>query len=201
MHLASMLARRLHDDRAAVAVSFILVFPIYLLIVGILVQYALLLAARVWVEHAAQVAARSAVTALPDLRPQAVEKAAVMALAPLSPVARGSNVDGEAADMADALQRCGVNLPDTFAQRYTYAKQATRVSCSGGDYVNTHGQEIRVTVRYHFLLTVPGASRILAPHYDTVAGVEGRYQTLVASTTVITSHGRKTRSHGDGVPW
>ncbi len=67
--------------------SFVLVFPIFLLIVGILVQYALLLNARVWVEHAADVAARSAVTALPDDRPAAVEKAAILALVPLSPAA------------------------------------------------------------------------------------------------------------------
>jgi len=195
-----LLWRALADDRGAVAVSFILTFPIFLLIAAIIVQYALLLNARLVVEHAAQTAARAAATALPDERPELVLRAARTALAPLSPRA-GVAPEAEALRTAEALADCGVNVAESFADRYTYAMAATRAAWSGGGWPNRAGREVEVTVRYRFLLTVPGASRLISAGRTSVAGVEGRFTTLVATARAQASHGRKAAADSSGWPW
>lgn len=179
--------------------SFILTLPIFLLIVAIVVQYALLLNARLTVEHAAQTAARAAATALPDERPELVLRSARLALAPLSPRA-GVAPESEALRTAEALVGCGVDLAESFPDRYTFATAATDARWSGGASPWRAGREIEVTVRYRFLLTVPGASRLISGGRTSVAGVEGHYTTLVARATAQSSHGRKAVADGSGWP-
>jgi Flp pilus assembly protein TadG len=193
------LARPLHDDHGAASISFILCLPIFYLIVAVIIQYALLVNARTMVEHAAHVAARSAMTALPDERSEAVLRAARFAVVPLCPEAQGA-VDSEAATTADALAQCGVDVPDSFARRYTYAVEATRADWSGGGFVHNEGREIEVTVRYRFYLTVPVAAGLLSGRQETVGGVAGKFQDLAATVRVQASHGRKAGADGTGWP-
>src|SRR5215212_9878765 len=80
----------LHSDTGSAAVSFILAFPIFLTIVGIVVQMALMVNAKIMVTHAADAAARAAATSLPDGHPENVQKAAWQALAPISPKSTGA---------------------------------------------------------------------------------------------------------------
>src|SRR5215208_3151052 len=101
--------RALHDDRGAAAVSFILAFPIFLTIVSILVQMALMVNAKLTVQHAADAAARAAATSLPDGHPENVSRAAWMALAPLSPKATTTPASAASADY-DALKSLGVDV-------------------------------------------------------------------------------------------
>lgn len=194
----------LHDDTgAAAAVSFILVLPIFLTVVAILVQTALMVNAKIVVTHAADAAARAAVTSLPDGKPENVTRAAWMALVPISPVATDGDASEATADY-DALQAAGVEVPESFPSRYTYAMEAATVSwapeSSEVDFERSAGQELEVTVTYRFQLTVPAAMRFAKAQDDTIAGVKGRFWEVTGRAKVQTSHGRKTRAERDGWP-
>ncbi len=181
----------LHNDRGGVAVSFILAFPIFLVIVAVLVQFALIANAKVAIDHAAQMAARAAVTSLPDDHPENVTAAACMALAPLSPVA--PSPIAQATTLQQALIGMGVDTPDTFAGRYTYALDATNVSWSPDiDFLRSRSQEIEVKVVYRFRLTVPAAMKFVGAD-GTVAGVQGRFLDIVSTCRAQTSHGRQAQ--------
>ena len=135
--------------RGTVSVTFILVLPIFMCIIAIVVQYALMVNARIMVQYAAETAARSAVTALPDEHEEAIFRAARTSLVTLSPQAK-SAVDPEATAMADAMRRAGVDISDSFAPRYTYAMAATHVSWNAFDddsQPEDDGEEATVTVR------------------------------------------------------
>jgi Flp pilus assembly protein TadG len=196
------LRKTLRSDDGAAAVSFILAFPIFLTIVAIIVQLALMVNAKLMVVNAADTAARSAATSLPDEHPENIHHAAWLALAPVSPRAEGP-VASEAAAAADALRRVGVEVPDTFAARATYAKDATTVSWDPDPregFADKPAQEVDVTVTYRFRLTVPVAMRIVSAAEDTVAGVKGRFWDVSSTSKTQTAHGRKTSSGYYGWP-
>ncbi len=183
-----------------------LALPIFLSIVGIFVQYSLLINAKVMVQHAADVAARSAATSLPDEHPENILKTARIALANLSP--QSTQTDAEASAVYEALLRNGIDVPSTFAQRYTYAMDATTIKpphLLTDSYVDRKGKQIDVTVEYKFCLTVPGAMNFLrgplTPAFNgTVGGVNGRFYTITATSRVQTSHGRKAWTENSGWP-
>ena len=87
--------------------------------------------AKVVVSHAADVAARAAVTSLPDGHPENITKAALMALTPLSPKADSPTSDGQ--DVYSALQGLGTSVADSFPARYAFAQDATKVTWSPSD--------------------------------------------------------------------
>jgi Flp pilus assembly protein TadG len=191
---------RFSSDSGAAAVSFILCFPIFLTIVAIIVQMALMVNAKLMVANAADSAARAAATSLPDGHPENVGHAAWLTLAPLSPQA-ATGIASEAAADADALKQMGVEVPPTFASRATYAKEATTVTWSPErDFAHESATEIEVKVTYRFRLTVPVAMRIVSANQETVAGVTGRFWDVSGTSKVHTAHGRKTRSDDYGVP-
>src|SRR5437763_1937362 len=82
-------------DKGTVAVTFLLSLPLLLILIGIFAQYALLVNGRLTVDRAVSSAGRSAMTALPTYEPvddidgeATVNKAARLALVPISPVAQ-----------------------------------------------------------------------------------------------------------------
>ena len=190
-----------HDDHGAVAVSFILCLPIFLTLIGIIVQLALLVNAKIMVDNALHTAARSAVTALPEHQFDAIQRAARFALVPVSPQAQTAPSQ-EATAVSAALSDCGVAVPATFAARYTYATEAANVTWnpSGTDYQRSAGQEVQVTLHYKFYLTVPLVMNFIAPNTQTVAGVSGRYVDIGSVCTIQTAHGRQAVTDGDGWP-
>jgi Flp pilus assembly protein TadG len=192
--------RFLHDDRGAATTSFILAFPIFLTIVGIIVQMALMVNAKIIVNHAADAAARAAVTSLPDGHPENITTAALIALAPLSPKADTNSSDAQG--VYDALQNIGANVADSFPARYSYAEQATQVSWTpdSQDLSQSVAQPVEVTVTYRFQLTVPGIMKMAQATEDTVAGVHGWFWTVTAKCQVETSQGRKVPVSDDGSP-
>ena len=189
-------------DRGSVAIQFILTLPILLTILGVLVQYALLVNAKLTMERALASAARSAMTALPTNQmlgeaggPDAVRRAALMVLESLSPKAE-SEVSTEAQTVANALASVGLPPPDgTYAARYTYAQAATEVSISGGNYATSPGERITLTISYDFRLTVPGVNALIG-RSDTVAGIEGRFRRFTSSVEVQLSPGREAGTGG-----
>lgn len=197
----SQIFKRMRADEGAMAVAFVLVFPIILGLIAILVQLALLVNGRLMVEQAAQAAARSAVTSLPEDYPDQVSRAAYMALTPLSPKADSADQDGQ--DMMDALGTLGVQPLPTFALRYTYAKAATKVTWTSplGAYPSNQGQPMELTVAYKFPLIVPIARLIVAdPNISEVAGITGHFVTLKSTVKVMTAHSRKASADGSGWP-
>jgi Flp pilus assembly protein TadG len=193
------LVAAIHDDRGAVAVSFVMTLPIFLVVVGIFVQLALLVNARIMCNYAAEMTARAAITALPENNPDAVSRAARFAFVPLSPQAKDAPTQ-ESLDMASALAQCQVNVPASFAARYTYATDATTVSWDPPIDWQSKAQPVTVTVRYRYYLTVPLIMKFLAPQTDTVGGISGHFITFTSTCTVETSHSRRTASDGNGWP-
>jgi Flp pilus assembly protein TadG len=195
----SRLLAAIHEDRGGAAISFIATFPIFLIIVAVIVQYALILNAKIMIDHAARSAARAAVTCLPDGQPQRISSAACMALVPISPVARTS-ASSEADTTYQAMKRLGTPVADSFAARYTYAQQATSISYQQADDLHLAGREIEVRLVYRFYLTVPAAKTFITSGDETVAGVSGRFLDIVSTCKVQTAHGREAQANGDGWP-
>jgi len=182
--------RRLAGDDGAAAVSFILTFPIFMLIVAIIVQLALMVTAKIAVSHAADTAARAAMTSLPDERPDNVARAAWLSLAPISPEAEAATPEG--AEVAEALRQVGTSVPDSFAARYAYAMAATEVSWTPErSFEGAEGAPVEIDVTYHFRLTVPFAMRIVPAVESPISGVNGRFWRVSAQRRVQASHGRK----------
>jgi Flp pilus assembly protein TadG len=171
--------------------------PLFLAILAVAVQYALMVNAKILVTDAAAAAARSAMTSLPEESPDNIKKAACFMLVPICPKAAGG-ASAEAQQIADALATLQTTVPSAFAERYTYAQAAAEVIYPNGDYKHTHGEDILVTVRYRFYMTVPLAMRLMGGQSDTVAGIEGRFWTVESTVRVQTSHGRAADSDGNG---
>lgn len=122
-----------------VIVEFTLVMPIVLLIMGMVVQLALLANASLVVHHAAFKAARSAIVqfereqfftineSISAANERNVEHAALLVLTSLSPKTSGS--DPGAAGLRRIFQQQGGMWGDRFfPQRYRYAREATVVT-------------------------------------------------------------------------
>jgi hypothetical protein len=202
-------------DRGTVAVTFLLALPVLMLVVSIIVQYALLVNARLAFLRALDAAARSAVTTLSAdaaaerIDPQAnVRRAACIVLASLSPSSPRPNSDGQL--VADALAATGVKIPDDFAGRYTFADEGITFTVeqllAGGntvpvpiDFHTRPAARVRITVSYPCRLNVPFAN-ILIGKDDTIAGVKGRYFTFTAHVDAQLSPGRAAPTDANGQP-
>lgn len=184
------LARRIHQEDGAAAVPFVLAITFFIPIVAIAVQWALLLSAYVTVGGAAEAAARSAIVALPEQKTDSIRKAALMVLAPLSPVGSGA-VDPEGEAIFEAYAATGMSPVTTFAQRYTYAMQGTQVTWDGRDFSHLAGTTAWVQVNYSFQLTVPIAATFLAPRTSSVGGINGRFFNITRRVQLFTSPSRE----------
>jgi Flp pilus assembly protein TadG len=192
---------RMHkDEGGTAAVTFLLCLPVMMTVIAIIVQFALILNAKLVVTDAAIAAGRAAVTALPEEKPENIRKAALFMLVPISPTAKnGINQEGQ--EIQSALETLGVKPPSNFALRYNFADSAATVNYTQDDYKHMPGQDIEVTVAYKFYLEVPIARGILATNNETVAGVQGRYFKITSKVKVQTSHGRATEADsGTGEP-
>jgi len=199
-------------ERGTVAITFLLALPIFLWIICVMVQYALLVNARMGVDRAVMAAARSAMTSLPT-DPEVdyvdgdhnVRRAAWMALEPLSPKATQMAMDAQ--DVVGALENLGVSVPSSYAARYSYAQEATTVEWTRIDdndnpipgpewlpldYAEHTGQRIKLTIKYRFHINVPGIRSM--PGFatdDNVGGINGKFMTLTSSHIVQLTHGRQ----------
>ncbi|QOV88399.1 TadE/TadG family type IV pilus assembly protein [Humisphaera borealis] len=190
--------RTARGDDGAAAVSFIMTFPLFLLIVAIIVQLALIVTAKIMISHAADTAARAAMTSLPEDKPDNVARAARLALTPICPEAK-NGASSQASAVADALRQLGTEVPESFANRYTYAMEATQVNWTPSEhnYIGSEGSPVEVELTYQFRLTVPFAMRLVSGRETSVAGVSGRFWEVSARRQVQASHGRRARIDND----
>jgi hypothetical protein len=230
-------------DRGTVAVTFFLSLPIFLFIISLMAQYALIINARIVLGHATAAAARSAMVALPTdplvdtvYDPNSgssdgsldgvafVNRAARMELESISPKALGGN-STEATSVAQALQASGLPIPDSFADHYTFAENATTIEWQRlddsdqhipetqwqpADFAKAPGQRIQLTIHYYFYLNAPGVKvwgpliGELNPPALQSAFNDGRdrYFLPMTSTYIVQlSHGRETMADSNGVPF
>jgi hypothetical protein len=188
-------------DSGTVTLTFALSLPILLLLIGILVQFALLANAQLALDRAVHAGARSAMTSLPvdpaigDAGgPANVERSVRMILESLSP-ASPETPTTEAQTVAQALQALGAALPDRYVERYSYAHRATVISIvpidgTQANFARERAPRVRLTVQYDFRVTVPILGVFLG-RVDTVAGVQGRFRTLTSTVDVQLSPGRE----------
>ena len=181
------------DDRGAATVSFILTLPVFWFIIVLLVQFVLIANAKIAVRHATYVAARSAVTSLPENRPQDVRTAAAIALSSISPA--GFSTDLRAYDVQRAFYQMGVG-PSELAGRFGFASRATTVTWNGSDNRSTEpAAPLTVQLDYRFSLSVPIAQKIIGS-FGIISGVPGYYTDIHDSCTLTCSPGR---SFGNGM--
>ena len=120
-------------DKGTVALTFLLSLPILIALIGIIVQWALVANARLSINRAANAAARTAMTVLPTDPllerggPDMVRRSALIVLAGLSP-ASPESATSDSQEVAQALQDCGLTLPDRYALRYSHADQGTTLT-------------------------------------------------------------------------
>jgi len=215
-------------DRGTVAVTFLISLPILLFVIAVIVQYAMIVNARLVLNRAAAGAARSAMTALstdprietmgdgvgaPALDGVAfVKMAACERLESISPVASiGAGIDNTD---TQTIERYGFKINQSYGQRYDYADQATTIHWQVVDDAGNpigdpdpppsflcrcSSQHVQLTVSYQFYLNVPGA-KLFIGDVGSVAGVNGRFITLSTTYDLQLSHGRETATYGDGSP-
>jgi TadE-like protein len=205
--LLEKLRRQLRGrDTGTVTLTFAFCLPILLLLIGVLVQFALLINARLTLQRAVQAGARSAMTSLPTDQnigdpggAAFVGRSIRMTLESLSPASPDA-ATGEAQSVADALQQLGATLPNQYVQRYTYGQEAaviqiTPIDANGAevavtDFSKVAAPRVRLTVQYQFQLTVP-VVRAAIGQLGTVGGINGRFITLTSSLDVQLSPGRE----------
>jgi|GEM_PF-5373294 len=191
----------LRGEHGGAAVPFILALPIFLTILAVIIQFALLVNAKITLNQAAQATARAAMTSLPDELPTNVQRAARMSLAPVSPAAK-TGLSNEAVEITSSLATLGINPGNTYGARYTYAEAVTNASYPnqvGSNFAYNEGQLVEVHVDYLVYLPVPIAQRFIGQR-RTIAGIEGWFLQMRGTARVMTSHGRKTSAHSDGWP-
>jgi hypothetical protein len=215
-------------DRGTVAVTFLMALPILLFVLAVIIQYAMIVNARIVLNRAAAGAARSAMTALPTDPsvdtlgdgPGAppldgvafVKMAACERLESISPVA--SIPAGIANSDTQTIEGYGFSINQSYGQRYDYADQATTIHWQVVDdagnpigdpdpppsfLCHCSGQHVQLTVSYQFYLNVPGAKLFMGGS-GNVAGVSGRFITLNTTYDVQLSHGREAMTNADGSP-
>ena len=146
-------------DHGSAAVSFILTFPIFLTIVAVIVQLALMVNARIMV---AVLPGRCRPIGddkpfLTDIRKMSGMPLHPRKLCALGPEATSGSSRRCGGCAVNALRSLGVDVPDSLAARYAYAMEATTVSWSPEiDFAaRSKASEVEVTVNYQFHLTVP----------------------------------------------
>jgi hypothetical protein len=157
-------------QRGTASLEFVLVFPVYLLLIALFVESSLVMLAKCGTTYAAYAAARSAgawYAAAPGHAPRAARQAAVLALSPFSsadPAHHSGGVSPQAARLAADLQDAWPYPPGLIAARASYAEAATAVETW------REGGGARAVVRFQYPMHVALLGRAIghraawAPH-------------------------------------
>ena len=203
-------ARRFARDEggAAYSLSFVMVIPIYALLICLIIEAALILTAKLGTVYAAFAAARTAsVWSSHTSWEKTQEKAQRAALQAMVPFASGtqsliSNVPTDADTVADGLYYIGAyqayakdaQSTKYLASKYGYASRNVKVTIEGPPA--SSDAPIVAKVTYQFPFNVPGIARILGDK-----GPDG-YFFNISSTATIPNEGpqdnRKTIGIGYG---
>jgi len=204
--------RRLHSAQAGtVMVEFAFVFPIILLVMGMIVQLALFANASLVVRYAAFSSARVAIISFTrsftgieaslDLEPEKIDQAAHLILATISPVTSGNNRQAGVISTIQARQN-GQWGSRSYPQRMRYARLATTVETNDTYPPANVGfasvgnvfapKQVAVTVRYKYFITIPGLYNLPGISTPAPAGVSGRVITIEQTVTLQSTGARES---------
>jgi hypothetical protein len=159
------------EEGAAYSLAYVLTFPLFMLLVCVIIECTLALVVKTGTVYAAYAAARSAIvweSAKPQLAELQVQRAAVNAMVPFASSDRryapASNSPGEASDYVRAYRKYA-NGPGSDAYltaKYAYAASATRVSVSPSLGAAGAEEELAATVSYDMPFHIPGIGKVVA---------------------------------------
>lgn len=189
------------ESGAAYTLSYVFSFPIFMLVVCIVIQTSLVLVVKIGTMYASYCSARSAavwLTARPSVASDKIHRAAVQAM---TPFAEGTPVHTQRLGVTPMVTSQGVAYhraysryaadrskapSDYLARKYSFAQQAVAVNWTPTNPVQD--QDITMIVTYRMPLHIPGAARILG--YSN-----GIYP--ITSTAVLQNEGPKREEGSD----
>lgn len=155
------------EDGAAYTLSYVMVIPVYALLMCMIVESVLMMTAKLGTVYAAFAAVRTAtVWSSATSWEKATAKAQHAAVSAMTPFASGTHGGGEKATNADAIAYEGAYhafakapISDKFLRnKYGYAQEHVKVEIDGPPTDAT--APITAKVTYEFPFNVPGIARI-----------------------------------------
>jgi Flp pilus assembly protein TadG len=204
------ITNRLHrlareEDGAAYTLSYVMVIPLYALLLCLIVETVFMLTAKLGTVYAAYAAARTAsVWSSHTTWDKAMAKAEKAAFKTMTPFASGlqpltSSVPTPDAAVDSALYLAAYNAfaEDPVAAKYLlakygYASRHTEVSIEGPPA--TWDADITAKVTYDFPFNVPGIGRLLGRR-----GFDGRYYYSLTSQATIPNEGPQNNRNTIGI--
>jgi len=207
------------EDGAAYSLSYVLVFPIYVLLVILVIETTLILIVKLGTIYAAYAAARSQIvwySLLTDknLVKDKSDQAAIQAMVPYASSwqahARLAGIDGfpsirgeQYFEVYRLYYNKGGNYRRYITNKYRWADWATKVT-----YQRTHladpveepwNADIKATVKYRMPLHMPAIARILGKEFN---GGRGKYYLIeVTSSATLQDEAAQNKSLSIGFPY
>ncbi|HEX5472479.1 MAG TPA: hypothetical protein VFW73_11360, partial [Lacipirellulaceae bacterium] len=192
------------EDGAAYTLSYVMVIPVYALLICLIIESVLMLTAKLGTEYSAFAAARTAsVWSSATTWEQTMEMAKAAATKSMTPFASGTHGGLIKAASVDALAYVAayhVFAKKTISDKYVlsqfgYAKSHVKVEIKGPP--EHWDSEITAKVTYEFPFNIPGIGRILGKR-----GIDGIYYYPISSEATLQNEGpqddRKTIGIGYG---
>jgi hypothetical protein len=196
------------EDGAAYTLSYVMVIPMYALLLCAIIESVLMMSAKLGTVYAAFAAARTAsVWSSATTWDKAMVKAKHSAVKTITPFATGMRSLPESLPGSGDLKNAGyyVAAYETFAKntvsakymlaKYGYATRHTKVTIEGPP--TSWNGDIKAKVTYEFPFVIPGVARIFGRR-----GADGRYYFPITSEATIPNEGpqddRKTIGIGYG---
>jgi len=192
------------EDGAAYTLSYVMVIPMYAILICLIIESVLMLTAKLGTVYSAFAAARTAsVWSSATTWEKTMVKAKAAATKSMTPFASGTHGGLAAAASIDAIAYAGAYhayakrpISDKFLMsKYGYAKQHVQVEIAGPP--TAWNADITAKVTYEFPFNIPGIGRMLGRR-----GSDGRFYYTITSAATMPNEGpqddRKTIGIGYG---
>lgn len=185
------------EEGAAYTLSYVMVVPMYALLICMIIESVLLMTAKLGTVYSAYAAARTAsVWASATTWEKAQKKAEEAAYRTMTPFASGTQASladaGTVTNAPEALTYAGTY--QLFAEepvsskyllaKYSYARRKVKVEFDAEPA--TWNTEVKAKVTYEFPFNVPGIGRLFGTR-----GLDGRYYFKVTSHATLSNEGPK----------
>jgi len=155
-------------EEGSALISFVIAFPVFLLMIFSIMQISLLFNAKQLINYAAYTAVRTGIVSYDSNQVDEsqvlneVKKSACVVLASISPKLRIASYDLEIDASRLDLYRAG--LTENFIERFEMAKTLTLAK------LETSEDDLRVEITYHCPLVVPIINAIIYKGYQLTSG-------------------------------
>lgn len=192
------------EDGAAYTLSYVMVIPMYAILMCLMIETVLMLTAKLGTVYSAFAAARTAsVWSSATTWDRTMQKAKSAAMKTMVPFASGTQGGLAQAASADAIAYAAAYhayvkrpISDKYLlSKYGYAKKHMKVEIAGPP--TSWNADITAKVSYDFPFNVPGIGRLLGRR-----GIDGRFYFTITSEATVPNEGpqddRKTIGIGYG---